>query len=62
MLHPLAKKSEKNIEKFRRKLSKRRIFVLKTVGARTAQFGPNLGQTTNFTKRHEIPLYSAYYA
>ena len=38
MLNPLAKKSERNIEKFRRKLSKRRIFVLKTVPVR-----PNLG-------------------
>ena len=35
MLNPLAKKSEKNIEKFRRKLSKRRIFVY--------PFGPILG-------------------
>ena len=37
MLNPLAKKSEKNIGKFQRKLGKRRIFVLKTVPVR-----PNL--------------------
>ena len=38
MLKLLEKKSEKNIEKIRRKLSKRRIFVLKTVPVL-----PNLG-------------------
>ena len=54
MLKLLEKKSEKNIEKFRRKLSKRRIFVLKTVPVR-----PNLGPicvkrqiSQNGTKHH----------
>ena len=52
MLKLLEKKSEKNIEKFRRKLSKRRSYFRFEDGARSVQFGPNLGPTTNFTKRH----------